>query len=186
MNLIPRFLAKLHRKPAEQAPGKPVTLQSATVRGYIMVSQQSWPKEAERRLSLQILSYWNEVRGNRAFPALDDISGEHIPDLWPWCFILDTQKDHPTPHFHYLGSNIAKYSGIFLSGKDDWRLTLLDKAAEHLKETLNAREPLLLESDLVRFDGKRIAFRSIMLPLSEDQERVTHVLGAANGKIVRD
>ncbi len=177
MKLMPQLLARLRRRPAPApAQPSPTSIITPGPRG-------DWPQEAERRLTYRVLSYWDELRGSRPWPALADIDGGTIPEIWPWCFVLDTQLDYPTPYFQYLGRDLAKYSGIYLSGKNDWRMTLLDKASAHLGRTLAAREPILIEDELVRYDGQKLLFRSIMLPLSDDGESISHVLGAANGRI---
>ena len=185
MKLLPQLIARLRPRPG--APGDPPaeTASPLDASEYFPCSNRDWPAEAERRLSYQVLKYWESLRGDRRYPAYGDIDGEVIADLWPWCFVLDTKHDYPTPYFEYLGSDLAKYSGIFLSGEDDWRMSLLDKAAAHLHKTLEAREPLLVEDTLVRFDGRKIVFRSIMMPLSDDNSTITHVFGAANGKLIR-
>lgn len=179
MKLMPQLIARLRSRPTPPL-AEPVTMPA---RISSPGPRHKWPPEAERRLTYRLLNYWDSLRGNRIYPGLDDIDGAMIPDLWPWCFVLDTRRDYPSPYFEYLGEDLAKYSGIYLSGKDDWRVTLLDKAAEHLDRTLAAREPILIEDELRRYDGRELLFRSIMLPLSEDGETISHVLGAANGRL---
>ena len=179
---MPDLVALLRSRPTPPpAPPAP-----PTARVFVPAPRHHWPAEAERRLTYRLLNHWETARGVRSYPALADIDGATIPEVWPWCFVLDTQRDYPSPYFHYLGEHLAKYSGIYLSGKDDWRMTLLDKAAAHLDRTLTAREPILIEDELTRYDGRRLVFRSIMLPLSEDGAAISHVLGAANGRLKDD
>lgn len=182
MKLMPQLVARFRSRP--EAP--PASPESPPARVFAPAPRNHWPPEAERRLTYRLLNYWEALRGVRTYPAVSDIEGTTIPDVWPWCFVLDTKRDYPSPYFHYLGENLAKYSGIYLSGKDDWRMTLLDKAASHLDRTLSAREPILIEDELVRYDGRRLLFRSIMLPLSDDGTAISHVLGAANGRLKDD
>lgn len=179
MKLMPQLVARLRNRP-ELPPTVPAP---ATSRVFVPAPRDNWPPEAERRLTWRLLHYWEILRAVRSYPSLADIDGSAIPDVWPWCFVLDTRRDYPSPYFHYLGESLAKYSGIYLSGKDDWRMTLLDKAAAHLDRTLSAREPILIEDELVRYDGRPLIFRSVMLPLSDDGTTITHVLGAANGRL---
>ncbi len=138
----------------------------------------------ERRLVYRILRYWQQQRGARTFPSLDDINPEDIVDLWPSCFVLETQNSVDAPYFQYLGASLAKYSGVFLSGEKDWSLTLLDKATLGFRNAIEKMEPLMLEDEITRFDGTQLLFRSILLPLSDNGEQVDHLLGAANGKIM--
>lgn len=144
------------------------------------------PPPSERRLARRMLAYWQERRGDRDFPALGDIDCQAISDMWPSCFVLDTVSNREFPYFRYLGSDLLQYSGIFLSGKTDWALTLLDKAVGNFREALESRVPILIEDELIRFDGSRLLFRSVLLPLSDDQETVNYLLGAANGMVKRD
>jgi hypothetical protein len=182
MKLMPQLVARL-RSRSQAQPSVPA---ASTARVSTPAPRCDWPPEAERRLTYQLLNHWEESRGTRRYPRIDDIDGSKIPELWPWCFILDTKRNYPSPYFQYLGEDLAKYSGIYLSGKDDWRMTLLDKAAAHLDRTLEAREPILIEDELVRYDGRQLLFRSIMLPLSDDGETISQVLGAANGRLKND
>ncbi len=71
---------------------------------------------SERRLARRFLQNWRERRGDRKFPSLADIDPEAIGDMSPSCFILDTVSKPEFPYFRYLGSDLLKYSGIFLSG----------------------------------------------------------------------
>lgn len=144
------------------------------------------PPPSERRLARRLLAYWQERRGDREFPALGDIDPEAIGDMWPSCFVLDAVSNREFPYFRYLGSDLLKYSGIFLSGETDWALTLLDKAVGNFREALETRVPILIEDELTRYDGSRLLFRSVLLPLSDDQANVNYLLGAANGILRHD
>ena len=73
---------------------------------------------------------------------------------------------------------------MFLGGEKDWSLTLLDKATERLQDAVDHRQPVMLEDEIVRYDGTQLLFRSILLPLSDDGENINYILGAANGKIL--
>ena len=138
----------------------------------------------ERRLVYRIMRYWQKQCSGRPFPSLTDIDPEAISEMWPSCFVLETNNSADAPYFHYLGSSLAKYSGVFLGGENDWSLTLLDKATHRFREAVEHRQPVMLEDEIVRYDGTQLLFRSILLPLSDDGENVNYLLGAANGKII--
>ncbi len=139
--------------------------------------------QMERRLTWRVLKRWQEACGEGAMPRFDQLSPEAFNEDWDFCFVIDACADHPFPIFKYLGPEIAKYSGVFLSGKSDWTKTLLDKSTSHLQEVLDTRETVLVEDELFRFDGKRILFRCILLPLSKDGTEISEILGAASGKL---
>ncbi len=137
----------------------------------------------QKRLIWQLLDYWERKRRDRDFPALDDIDPDEIAELWPYCFILDIENFRDVPYFHYLGPKLARYSGVFLSGRHDWSRTLLKKAVCHYQEALTRRAPVLVEEDLTQYDNKSLLFRSVLLPLSDDGTTINFLFGAANGKI---
>lgn len=147
------------------------------------VSQQPASVE-DQRLVQRILARWQDWCLGDEFPRRADIAGDVFGGDWDDCFLLDCQSDHPFPVFEYLGRNLAKYSGVFLSGGSDWTQTLLDKATSHVDEVHADRDVILVEEIHTLFDGKRLAFRCILLPLSENGTDISHVLGAANGKVL--
>lgn len=138
----------------------------------------------ERRLSRRILQYWLDKCGDRDFPRLSDIDPEDLRGDWHWCFVIDQLTEHPFPIFSYMGAEVGKYSRILLSGHDDWSKSILDKATIHYGQVIEKRDAVLVEETLQRFDGNEIAFRAVLLPLSEDGRTITQILGAANGKLI--
>lgn len=138
----------------------------------------------DQRLVQRILARWQDWCLGDEFPRRADIAADVFGDDWQDCFILDSMSEHPFPVFDYMGSRFAKFSGTFLSGASDWTETLLDKATDHMGEVYKNRDAVLIEEVLTRFDGKRVAFRYILLPLTEDGKTITHILGAANGKLL--
>lgn len=138
---------------------------------------------AERRLNRRVFSYWEEKSTEAGLPKPTDIKGEDLGEDWGSCFILDARSDHGYPKFDYLGRELARFSGVFLSGRHDWNRTVLDKATEQVAKVLKTGGPVLCDDELTLFDGRRLLFRSVLLPLSSDGVAITHLLGAANGKI---
>lgn len=148
-----------------------------------LVSQRPATVE-DQRLVQRILAHWQDWCLGAEFPRRVDIAEDVFGDDWKDCFILDSTSEHPFPVFDFMGASLAKFSGIFLSGASDWTETLLDKATGHVSEVFENRDAVLIEEMLTRFDGERLAFRCILLPLSEDGTNITHILGAANGKLL--
>ncbi len=144
-----------------------------------------WPAGKEKRLIWRLLNYWEQQRGDRDYPSLDDIDPTAIGEIWPYCFLLDVENYRSFPYFQYLGPSLAKYSGIFLGGQRDWSFTLLKKAVCHFREALERGAPVLVEEELTQYDNRKLLLRSVILPLSNDQETINHLLGAAHG-ILRD
>ncbi|MEM1140096.1 MAG: PAS domain-containing protein [Pseudomonadota bacterium] len=139
----------------------------------------------ERRLVQRVMAYWVDLRGERRFPRLAEVSSCALGEDWQWCFVLDLKTADPFPIFQYLGTDLCKLSGIFLSGKNDWTSTVLDKVTERVDEVKALQASVMVEDELRLFNQQRLLFRFVMLPLGED-DRLTHVLGAGNGMLVPD
>jgi hypothetical protein len=139
---------------------------------------------AERRLNRRIYAYWDSIRGRAKYPSPLEVKGAELGEDWHHCFILDISANFGFSKFDFLGIELAKYSGVFLSGRNDWTSTVLDKATGHVGKVMKTGGPVMCDDDLVLFDGRVLMFRSVLLPLSRDGERITHLLGAANGKLI--
>ncbi len=137
----------------------------------------------ERRLVGRLLAYWHSMCDGRAFPSLKDIDADAVGKDWRWAFIIEAGDYRAFPNFRYLGPELAKYSGVFLEGRDSFTSTLLDVATHKLDCVYREGCPLLMEDVVTRFDGQRLMFRAVLLPLSDDGETIDFVLGAANGKL---
>jgi hypothetical protein len=140
-------------------------------------------KGADRRLNRRLLSYWQELCDGRPFPCITELDADILGQDWDDCFILETSQGCEFPNFVFLGRRLAKFSGVFLSGKRDWTCTVLDKATEAVSQAITTRNWVLAEDELVLFDGRRLLFRSAILPMSSDGETVTHIFGGANGML---
>jgi len=136
---------------------------------------------AERRLNRRVYNYWESKRATQAFPRPADIVPEELGEDWQSCFILDISSCVGFLKFEFLGPELAKFSGVFLSGRYDWASTVLDKATGQVAKVVSSGGPVFCDDELTLFDGQRLLFRSVLLPLSADQSATTHILGAANG-----
>jgi len=139
---------------------------------------------SERRLVRRVAALWVSRCADGRFPRPREINAELLGGDWPRCFILDVERSRNFPFFLHLGDDVRDYCGVLLSGEDDWRCTLLTKATERAPDVVRSGAPLPVEDVLTRFDGKKLAFRVILLPLSDrPDEAVTHVLGAVSGRL---
>src|SRR5262249_38942269 len=129
----------------------------------------------------RIYNYWEAKRATSAFPRPADIDPAELGEDWQSCFILDIRSCVGFSKFEFLGPELAKFSGVFLSGRQDWASTVLDKATGQVSKVISSGGPVFCDDALTLFDGQRLLFRSVLLPLSADQVSMTHILGAANG-----
>ncbi len=124
----------------------------------------------ERRATSRLLAFWEECRGERGFPSLSDLRPEVIGDLWQHCFILDAIDDDWG--FCYIGP-----AYVCVPGGN--RRLLFEQARSCLHQVLRTGEPVVSEACVSLYGGDHLLVRSILMPLSDDEESINFVLGAA-------
>lgn len=149
--------------------------------------EQEMPPEIERRLVLRLLGHWRALCGNRKLPAVSDIDPAAIPDLWPHSFLLDVDGVESDPVFRALGDAIDKYSDGTLVGKrvsDAPADALPGIALAYVGEVLEKGVPVSRGGEFFKPGGTRVLYRSILLPVGENENTVGCILGAANSREV--
>lgn len=137
---------------------------------------------ADRRLTRRLVDAWaRAARGQ--FPSWQAMQESTLGEDWNWVFAVDLEKSVGFPYFIYLGHCLAKLSDVHLSGEADWTLTLLDKATSDIYAAVASEAPHYRDDTLTLCDGRRLLFRSVTAPLAEDGSTVTHIIGAASGRL---
>ncbi len=135
----------------------------------------------DRRLTQRFASAWSQA-AKGSWPSWNDFRAVDLGADWNWVFAVDLKRSTGFPYFIFLGSRLAALSDVYLSGDEDWTMSLLDRAAAELDATAAAGSPILREARLTLYDGQRILFRSLTAPLSDNGAAVTHVCGVASGR----
>jgi hypothetical protein len=140
---------------------------------------------SERRLVLRLLDYWREARKERHWPAPDDFYPAAIPDLWEFCFVLDLAgpADNAEPVFSYIGTYHKQMYDLDLAGvalTDADQNTLIGRAASYAGDVVSRSVPVTYGGQFIDSRGYNVLYRSIMLPLSRDNQAITAILGAAS------
>jgi hypothetical protein len=146
---------------------------------------EAYVGQSERRLSLRLLAYWRHLREEREFAARGKIDPTLIPEMWPFSFILDVSQESDAARFLYVGDEIARISGVSTDVKSFAELpenTLLAKSSSYFEQVLRRRCPITIGGEFVDPYGVEILYRSVMLPLSDDDTTIVAILGAGNCK----
>lgn len=141
----------------------------------------------ERRLVLRLLEYWREICGERDMPAAGDVVGASMDDMWDYCFLIDL--DGGSGRFTHFGKWQSEFGGADMTGRAVRELardTLAERSTRYVDEVCKRAVPITYGGDLTQPDGRRILYRSIMLPLSDDGKTVTGILGGSNCKFAAD
>lgn len=137
----------------------------------------------ERRLVLQLLAHWDELRGERTYPGLADLDPAALGARWDSCFVLTLARPRAASAFHHLGRALRPRAMAAADGRasvaDVPSDTLLGQAIGCLPTLLDKRVPVSLGGEMRLTDGLALC-RSVLLPLSDDGTAIAHVLGAGN------
>ena len=147
---------------------------------------------SENRMVLQLFTYWKRISKERLFPSLVDIDPGSIADIWPYCFILDVTTEVDRPIFHYIGKSLERDRQIDLAlaelekseGEEISRTppTRLGQAAKNFRQALLKKSPVTSGGVFEHPTGKTILFRSILLPLSDNERNFNYILGAVSSR----
>jgi len=137
----------------------------------------------ERRLVLRLLDYWRGVVGDRTYPSMSDIRSDDIADMWSFCFILDVDENKKDPILRYVGEELLACYG---APCDNLRVSELRKGSllacvtTYADEILRKGVPISYGDSFKGKNSEGVLCRSILLPLSDDDETITLILGGAN------
>lgn len=142
----------------------------------------------EKRINEKIQSYWESMKGDRAFPKEADINPEDIEDIWDSCFLVhvDPHKDDQEFKYTYLGQSLVEAYGDDLNNREicerlvyPSNMSLVHK----FKEIIATKAPVTEDSEFTNTKGMLIKFRSCMLPLGkEDDSSVQYIIGGMKWK----
>lgn len=137
----------------------------------------------ERRLTERIRNKWARIARGR-LPSLREVEDLNLGPDRPYCFAIDLRLSDVFPYFVFMGEELTRFSSAYPLGDPRREKTLLDAAMGKMDEAALNRAPVEY-SDIVKVgNGGRIAFRSVLLPVSENGQDVTHIFGAAKGRML--
>jgi hypothetical protein len=122
--------------------------------------------EAEPEVDgLDILDYWDSLRGARNVPALDALDHAHVAAIWPNTLLLAVEPSE-LPRITRLGENNGEieYTGMVI----DWIMTRGRQSARHA-EPMEEEQRFAISSGSARY-------RLLLLPMGSDGPGCSHVL----------
>ena len=147
------------------------------------------PAGLERRLVFRLLSHWRKLIVEGDFPSFADVDPSAMPDMWSFCFVLDTAAEcADDPIVRIAQPGVAGLAGNVINKavSELPEATLIAQACSYAQEVLRKRVPISRGGDFIRCDGMRVLYRSILLPMSDDGENIAGLLGAANFREVKE
>jgi hypothetical protein len=147
--------------------------------------QQSGPKD--RRLVFRVLHRVTRGAADRRLPRGEDVDPWFIGDDWVNCALVRVRRPCRHSEFMVVGENLSPPE-IVLDGAPIWKCaatTLLGLTLAYLEQTVEERSFLLIEGAAIHL-FEPILYRSLMVPLSENDIEIGAVLIAANSRRMGD
>jgi hypothetical protein len=141
----------------------------------------------ERRLVSRVL---HRVTGGTVgchVPRLNDVDPWFIGDDWVNCALVRVRRPYRHSEFIVVGDNLSPPETV-LDSEPIWKCpatTLLGLTLAYLEQAVEERSFLLIEGAAIHL-YEPILYRSLMVPLSEDDIDIGAVLIAANSRRVGD
>lgn len=137
----------------------------------------------ERRMVLRVLHRWRELAGDRDFPAPKVVTGTSFREFWPYCFVLDCAGVAGDPIFIEFGEELEVLCGRNMArrpARETPAPTIISETLKFANEVLRRKVPVTRGGEFALSGGATVLYRSILLPLGDDDDNVTHIVGAAN------
>lgn len=155
-------------------------------RSGIAADQIAFPLLEDRRLVSRVLRHVAGGAAGRLLPRLNDVDPWLVGDDWANCALIRVRQPHDQSVFIVVGDNLLPPRAVLdreLISKCP-ATTLLGVTLFHFVQAVEERTSLIVEGAAVHLDGP-ILYRSLFVPLSEDNRKIDAVLIAANFREVR-
>ncbi len=132
---------------------------------------------------LRLLSQWREWCGEDQYPSFTDVDPTQIAEIWDYCFVLDIVGHEENPVVRTVGSELQNYHPEAVRNRalsDVTAGSLIEHAASYYQEILHRGVPISRGGEFIKYDGMKVLYRSIIMPMSDDGINVSGLLGAAN------
>jgi hypothetical protein len=151
------------------------------------VDQLATPLQ-DRRLVSRVLHHVTKGAACEHLPRLNDVDPWLLGDDWANCALIRVRRPLEQSVFVVVGADLLPSREMVLDGEPISRCpqtTLLGTALSFLARAADERSLLMIEGTAVHLDAP-ILYRSLLVPLSEDDQKIEAVLFAANSGEVRE
>jgi len=149
------------------------------------VAENAPARFTERRLVGKALALWEELRAGRRFPNQADCASFARGGLAENLFLISVADGEEGDEIVEAGP--AFRSALATDPVGRKAIKVLPSATERglsfCRVAAELKKPVADVGQFTNADGEEIMYRSILLPLSDDQERVNYLLGAFSYKV---
>ncbi|HZT89024.1 MAG TPA: PAS domain-containing protein [Stellaceae bacterium] len=139
------------------------------------------PVAQERRQTLRVLAVWRSLAGD-SLPRRSAVDPRLFEHDWANCFLVDLDPEIERSRVAYLGKNLGDATWPMFDRQclEEFRAgTLLRLATRPIAQVLDKRTPIG-NAGIAEHEDAFILYRSILMPLSENGDKIDGLLGAIN------
>lgn len=143
----------------------------------------------ENRTLRRLIGYWFDKRGARAMPARANVDPVEIPWALGRIWLCDYAAESGRFRYRLAGEFINSFWGRNIAGKHLDEIVPPDRLRSVTKKVRTARERPAIVHDRISLsltDEIAKSGERVILPLSDDGERVNALLGASHCDWLRD
>lgn len=132
---------------------------------------------------LRLLTHWRDWTGDAQYPSFAQVNPAGMAEIWDYSFVLDVIGHEDNPVVRTVGSEFQAYLPVAVRNcalSDVPASSLIEHAASYYQEILDRGVPISRGGEFIKYDGMKVLYRSIILPMSDDGATVSGLLGAAN------
>jgi hypothetical protein len=136
----------------------------------------------ERRLVTRVLHHWHETAMGQRFPHAGQIDPWLVGDDWSSCALIRLAAEIEESRFVVVGADLLPQRQLVLDGEAVAACpagSVLGVMMKYLPRFQPNGGPLRVSGAAQHF-GNPVLFRAVLLPLSDDEVHIDHVLAAAN------
>lgn len=143
-------------------------------------------RQDERRLVGRALACWEEVRGERPFPDRSDFDTVFRDRLDGSIFLVAIGGSEDTDHVVESDNALIEALGLNPVGRKviDVLPSATEKGLSFCRTAADLKKPIADVGHFTNAEGEDVYYRSVLLPLSDDQVNINYLLGAFSFKTV--
>ena len=142
----------------------------------------------ERRACSKALQWWREHAAPRHMPEIEAVTAAPAGELQDYLFAIEVGEEPAANRFVMAGEALRSALGFDPTGKsmiEVWPRAARERAFFLQKATAELMNPIDEAGRWTNDDGDDVVYRCVLLPLSADQRRVDHLLGAFSFRTIR-
>ncbi len=153
----------------------------------VVGSASTQSERLERRLVGRALTHWEAARNTRRLPSLADYEGAAPPYGVAGIYVIRIRENELADEILRAGEAVIEALGHDPIGRK--AIEVLPSSTEtgmsYWRTAAQMTKPIADVGGFTNSRGIEVRYRSILLPLSDDQIEVDHVLGAFSFKFLR-